>query len=69
MVSRLDRDGAAIAGHRDRSVPVNATCGVRVVDFHDQVAAAAIDDVFGLDDMAMHRRHLPVARDQQFFRV
>jgi hypothetical protein len=38
----------------------------RSEQFQHQLAPTAIDDVLGLDDMAVHRRQLILARDHDF---
>lgn len=67
--ARLDGLQHPIAGHRHVGVAVDAAILGRGEQFDDQVGAAAVDDVLGLDVVPVHRRELVLARDHDLLGI
>ena len=55
QAASLLADDTPISSHLDIGLLIDAAIGIGIEQLEDERAAAAIDDVFRLDDMAVHR--------------
>ena len=58
-----------IAEHRSACVFIKPARIVRAIELYDQICPAAVDNVFCLEEMRMHRAQLVFLRYQQLFSV
>ena len=69
MFAALLPPAAAIDQHADLGVAVDGAVLARHEKFKHQIAAAAIDDVLGLEEMAVHGGNLTLAADHDLFGI
>ena len=62
-------EAVATAAAVDRKVVVEAAVRGGVIELEREHAAAAVDDILGFHDMAVHRRELVLARDHDLLGI